>query len=845
MHENQHVPQQFGDFKVIRAIGQGAIGVVYEGLQESTGERVAIKAFSPWIGLTTAAYSKFQTQIEKLAQTKQVGIVQAITCGQSGTRPYYIMQFVDGPSLNRIMLRTIDSVGKQPRAKLTDSNRLIGDKCPDWAVDWMLARPPEADASNSKSKGISHQRFGRMAAFLAEAAEVLSIAHGQGLMHGDLKPSNLFLARDRSVYISDFALARLLELPGVVIGGNFSVSPVYSPPETFLASTLPADPRSDVYALGAVLYELLTRKPPYTGGRDHIVSQILRDDPPRPRSIDRQIPPRLEAICRKAMERKASNRYQTASQLADDLRSFATQRAVSAREISFVKKGVRWSTRYPAHAFAFLCCLLLTGFTSKVAIDVYQATVSQHAERTREATFRGLLQSFLGDLPAMQRKTEELRKLGVEPWILGLMMGECHLVAGNVEDAIDGLQQALKQRSDSAAAMVLLVEAYARAERVSELEAIEKKLATAAPTDIVDRLFHAHWLAHADTPREVDALCKIRESTDKQSDLLAKVLLAFAYCRLFKDTDDRAYYDSVLIITHGLGEPNALHRLLYFRVTKDVVRVMHFEELEELEDFQGRTEDQLKSIDRNHGDSLASARAWAWQALSIDDSDLRIHAFRRSIELYQRNHAVVPTDLSRAYALELLVGDQIEEAVRELEALQMAGATGLEFLTAVTLAQRDGNVQHAAVELNRLRQREKSQPLLIGPVAYLLLGMSSESRALFLAATDATYLERRESSWHQKLHRFTIGDLTAAQIIEEANKPQKSNFRMSEAQFQVGMKQLAERKRSLAKLHFEECLGCGVFTSVEYLYARTILEMWRGSPDWPLWIVAEDRAQPE
>lgn len=102
-----------------------------------------------------------------------------------------------------------------------------------------------------------------------------------------------------------------------------------------------------------------------------------------------------------------------------------------------------------------------------------------------------------------------------------------------------------------------------------------------------------------------------------------------------------------------------------------------------------------------------------------------------------------------------------------------------------------------------------------------------------------------EDHWHRQLLRCAIDELTAEQIVAAAKQPRRSNFWMSEAQFLVGMKQLAAGNRHEAKLHLEECLRCGVFTSPEYLYARTILEMWKRTPNWPLWIAVAEEDQPK
>ena len=157
---------------------------------------------------------------------------------------------------------------------------------------------------------------------IADVAEALDHAHEHGVIHRDVKPSNLLLGPDGRLSINDFGLARMLEQPGMTVSGEFVGSPLYMSPEQITAGAIPDNDRTDIYSLGATLYELLTHQPPFPGQtRDQVLSQILHKEPDSSRKLNRKIPIDLDTICMKAIDKDPDRRYQTAGKLADDLRN--------------------------------------------------------------------------------------------------------------------------------------------------------------------------------------------------------------------------------------------------------------------------------------------------------------------------------------------------------------------------------------------------------------------------------------------------------------------------------------------------------------------------------------------
>ena len=182
---------------------------------------------------------------------------------------------------------------------------------------------------------------------IAEVADALDHAHENGVIHRDIKPANLLLSPDGRLSVSDFGLARMLEQPGMTLSGEFVGSPLYMSPEQITAGRVPLDHRTDIYSLGATLYELLTFEPPFPGtSRDEVLANIIQKEPVPPRRHNRKISVDLETICLKAMERDPGRRYASAAEFAADLRRLLRSEPLMARPQWIVTKLARRAARH-------------------------------------------------------------------------------------------------------------------------------------------------------------------------------------------------------------------------------------------------------------------------------------------------------------------------------------------------------------------------------------------------------------------------------------------------------------------------------------------------------------------
>ena len=322
--------RRLGDFEILREIGRGGMGVVYEARQVSLNRKVALKVLSGGWGLTPKAVQRFRREAEAAAKLHHTNIVPVYATGEHGGSHFYAMELIEGPSLDRVVrdmradtgtAAASDAVSKEEGRHSRTGSSLQGE-----------GASGSTSRLNSSSLGSGSGYFDTVARMMAEVADALEYAHREGVVHRDMKPSNLLLSPAGRLSINDFGLARILEQPGMTTTGEFVGTPAYMSPEQIAAGRTPLDHRSDIYSLGATLYELLTLQPPFTGGqRDQLLAQILHKEPKSPRKINARVPVDLETICLKALEKDPDRRYQSAGAMADDLRRHVNRFAISAR----------------------------------------------------------------------------------------------------------------------------------------------------------------------------------------------------------------------------------------------------------------------------------------------------------------------------------------------------------------------------------------------------------------------------------------------------------------------------------------------------------------------------------
>ena len=363
------MPERLGDYILLRQIGAGGMGIVYEAIHESLGRHVALKTVPSCDANDLTRLERFRREALAAARLHHSHIVPVFGIGEHDGIHFYTMQFIHGHGLDSV-LRAVDRLRRDPAAQeIAADPPALGDLLSDLAwglyhgqfvpqsklvADPALEKSSQTSATRSGWSGLAGQTEARYLTSVAwigvQVAEALEYAHEQGILHRDIKPSNLLLDARGHVWVTDFGLAKTRDGDELTRTGDVVGTLRYMAPERFNGWS---DPRSDIFALGATLYELLTFQPAFDeSDRIRLVDRLLNASPPPLRQLDRRIPRDLETIVLKALANVSAERYATARHLAEDLRRFIAGRPILARRSSAVERGWRWCRRNPAGALA-------------------------------------------------------------------------------------------------------------------------------------------------------------------------------------------------------------------------------------------------------------------------------------------------------------------------------------------------------------------------------------------------------------------------------------------------------------------------------------------------------------
>jgi serine/threonine protein kinase/WD40 repeat protein len=437
-------PEALGEYRILREVGRGGMGIVYEAVQESLGRHVALKVLPFNAALTPTHLERFRREAQAAAQLHHTNIVPVFGVGEDAGLHYYAMQFIQGQGLDSVLreLRLLRrSKGRAPvtNEPLRDSalarsvaRGLLTGPSPAATVGSETAVPPMPSngrrpraescppTAGSSGGGLvvagdnaeltaqsETQYFRSVARVGVQVADALAYAHQQGIIHRDIKPANLLLDAHGTVWVTDFGLAKAVDANELTGPGDIVGTLRYMAPERFLGVT---DLRGDVYGLGASLYELVTLQPPFDDtDRLSLIKRVSHEEPAAPRKLDDRIPHDLETIILKAMDKDPQRRFQSASEMADELRLFLADRTLRIRRSSWRERSWRWYRRNKLvaclTAFAALLLIAVTVVSSVSAVLLFQEeqATRHQLDLTEEAEKNGqkrLFESLLAEARA-------------------------------------------------------------------------------------------------------------------------------------------------------------------------------------------------------------------------------------------------------------------------------------------------------------------------------------------------------------------------------------------------------------------------------------------------------------
>jgi serine/threonine protein kinase len=468
--------QTLGDYQLVREIGRGGMGVVYEAWQLSLRRRVALKILPFTVASDAKQLSRFKNEAQAAAQVQHPNIVPVYAVGEENGVHFYVMQLIEGQSLTSL-LEGLRSNGHQ------DDGGTTAPKYPDLTIAW-----PEKSGSQRFSNTAAASDLGipavvpmrasetadhiRVVARLAkQAAQALHAAHEYGVVHRDVKPSNLLLDDQGKLWVTDFGLARCREQQGLTQTGDVLGTMRYMSPEQALGQAALIDQRTDIYSLGITMYELATLHHPADGVSDLQLYFDREREAPKPlRQWNRHIPADFQTIVLKCLAEFPHQRYSTAKELADDCERFLDGRPIEACPPSLLSRAAKWAKRRRAvvAAAAIVLCLVTGGaITSMIMLARERSLASQRVMEQRSQVAADSWESLnpakwadqLAAIPGAEGVRQEMLQAGLEFYqryqnvaddpAFGVDGALAQIQLGLLNDKLDNKKAAIKALSDA------------------------------------------------------------------------------------------------------------------------------------------------------------------------------------------------------------------------------------------------------------------------------------------------------------------------------------------------------------------------------------------------------------
>jgi serine/threonine protein kinase len=821
---SSQAPQRLGDFEVVRELGRGGMGVVYEARQLSLNRKVALKVLAPGLGLTAKVLERFRREAEAAAKLHHTNIVPVFATGEQDGVHFYAMELIVGPSLDLVIkhLRPAEPGVPTPRSELDATG-------PDVAGSTLAALSPSGTSSLPTSEGGYFDTIARM---VADVAAALDYAHKQGIIHRDVKPSNLLLSPEGRFVLSDFGLARVLEQPGMTVTGEFLGTPAYMSPEQVMSGHIPVDYRTDIYSLGATLYELLTLRPPFTGQRrDQILSQIIHKEPAPPRQRNKQVPRDLETICLKALDKDPDKRYPNAGQMADDLRRYANRFTILARRVGPVERFRKWVRRHPALSVSLalaVIALMTAAVFGYLARQSSKERQRLHEQMLADKLDRAALLARGGDIEAAEETIRDAERLGASPGQVQMLYGQVAIYSGKSADAVNHLQQAIALLPDSVAARALLAYAYGSQGRWDEFGETIAEARELVPSTAEDYYFLG--MAESDVDPE-KGLQLLQTALGRRSSLLAHLDCANALAYLAEIKGDPSYGEKAIQEAERVQDdlpdnPFAL-KVLFAAYLETANAYLIVGKEEQSKKVLDRAADVFKTMAGDRFQDDVDIGSWRLEYYNLrGDYDGALAEVQRNVKRTRS------PDSSLSLALLLYGHGETQKALAAVEL--NPGDVFNDLFRCFLLAEIDGATDRALSLCHTIVARNLTgRNFLCAQSMLRLLGGKEES---ITACREWAKHPDRIGTLPLAFTRRAIeyfGGLADEKQLLEVSKNSLND--QCNAQFAIALMKLSEGRRAEAHEHIRRCVATRAVSHMDYERAKALLPHLDADPNWPKW----------
>jgi serine/threonine protein kinase len=832
----------FGDFAIDHEIGRGGMGVVYQARQISLNRKVALKVLASELGLTSRSVERFRLEAEAAAKLHHANIVPIYATGEQDGAYFYAMEFIEGASLDHVLRQLRqerERTGKDaPPADKTASAQPSAVEQAAFTTAHVDRTTSSSSAGSSSALSSGSSYFDTVARIVADVADALDHAHKHGVIHRDIKPSNLLLCVDGRLSVNDFGLARMLEKPGMTMTGEFVGTPAYMSPEQITAGRVPLDHRTDIYSLGATLYELLTLQRPFRGeGRDQVLAQILQKDPVPPRKIDKKVPVDLETICLKAMDKDPDRRYACASAMAEDLRRYVNRFAILARRAGPLARGVKWIRRRPAVA------LLLAGLLIAVAVAgifAYQSSVADQqrqnterqrlAEQQQSAVDKAQLFAMSGDFEKSQESLDEAERLGVSTVQVRILRGQIAFYAGKMDKAVEHFKQAIALQPESVAARALLAMAYVEAGQWAQNEQALAQARIRTPATAEDYLYlgKAEAIYH---PQQ--AMQLLDTAIQKRPSVIARLCRADVLVNLARDTGDadlaqRAAQEADLVKQLLPDNPVALR----IAVEARTIAMYAYQAA-----GQSGQRDAAITQARKDADALKRFPHYAFSLLTRWQFHRALGEQDTLLDEMEMSKAPGVTEI---YVLTLYRRGEFDKARKVMARDPDVGPM---YVCLVLGELPDGPARMLERYHTEARKPETAKwALLTNQMVWLVLGQWEKSRDICLTFRKQGMTTPFKNAEMQRALQYLCGELSAADYLKAAGE---SRADQTNVHYFAGLMHLAKGDRKAAREHFSKAVQTGAFFFDHYELSWALWGRLELDPRWPERIPIQERGAKE
>lgn len=474
---------RLGPYRLLRVLGRGGMGVVHEARLVGQPTPVALKLLPGFLATQGSSVARFQREGELAARLDHPGIVRVLDAGNAGDTRYLAMEFVTGAPLD-LVLQALR--GRQ--AQLLTGQDLSAAVHANLHVPLGETSPITADAFQSSYVGCAVD-------LAIQLAEALLHAHREGVIHRDVKPSNLLVRADGRLVLTDLGLARETGGSSLTMTGDFAGTLHYVSPEQAMARRVQVDHRTDLFSLGATLYEMLTLQRAFDGDTpQQVLGRILTKEPPAAGRLHPGLPADLVTVLGKLLEKDPDRRYRDAAELIADLRAFLAYRPVAAQRASTFTRVLRWTRREPLRA-ALLGVLAVAipslaggaGYVWARASEIEAGRAHLKASSVRSLVDQGFLDFALSDDAAAIRRFEAALQLeGTTEAQLGLVLAI--MSRDGPEPALSRLEHDLAARMPAGVADLLR---FVLKQRLQHADAREVLARVPAPRTDMELYLHA------------------------------------------------------------------------------------------------------------------------------------------------------------------------------------------------------------------------------------------------------------------------------------------------------------------------------------------------------------------